>query len=914
MRGEKHSVEVRADDTVTTLKSVAQKKLGISFEKQSLLYGGKKLENILRLSTYNISDGATINCVAISAKQKEKSLLHSRSPQDAGPSSVTQSSTSSFFPGKLSTRHYGGATASLDVVYPRNGGSLVEVPFLSIEETVERMNHCIHRAHRQGLKPSVHIIDPLCYYSHLDYLERSVVLESEFFRCRGIYELDESQIFEDSRDRENLQIIPAAMWQRLPKDLILTGGITAESQEARQILSSLWGSYMIICHLLTSFDRLQAAEFSTTFYTMLVKHPGKDMAELVRIEIERILGLKAGIETAIAQIFEINSNRNSEIIHVIEMELSDCIAIPSSHLLGTMLLPNDIEPGHLSILTACRMTALLLDLSLVSYVGSHGSHFNAYIGSRTETFEINNKNGFNGSQNSFTCSLMPLACLDGFLDHARVWVFGSAKDRPSDRFIADDSVGLSILTQIEEFADIWGPVYAIPIEGSPNLVRQYNLSKGAIRRIRNTNGEIEYAAECHWDSELYDNDSIPITKGMSLLIGASFRVNNQCAYQLEDFDRDCLSSMPFLGTAPPSWALDSRSGGISFGQYVNASVSGTQKRLPGTTLKQSIWNEFSHNPEGARVEWLHNFLGVEVSHCTGNARRIKLKEVFLLSRMQKRLQGCYPGWEQTPWGRLLLPSLRSDNQDIICDVWVQNPSMRKDIANFICQVLGLLHNTGDRGPAFLAAHFNDNVDRCFEIKANSNEWAKSLQDTHLKATYAITTGICLKCQSRRSNIITSCDYNQPAKTAFQTRIEFQYNITRPTRYIRLDYLGHGGQLFQTVETRGNQLTLIPVNGIINWHPQISTASEIMVRTTFENSPKQFNAIIRASSLSYGGLDYQQRQQQQQQQQIPQLQLQANRRSRQHPPTPVPRAQPVRTHRRPGQRSEQNQPHSSCCFA
>jgi hypothetical protein len=97
-----------------------------------------------------------------------------------------------------------------------------------------------------------------------------------------------------------------------------------------------------------------------------------------------------------------------------------------------------------------------------------------------------------------------------------------------------------------------------------------------------------------------------------------------------------------LGTVASSWAFDERQVGFSASQYVGITVLGTQKKLPCTTQKQAIWNKWTNQPTRANPRMLNSYLGVEISHCTGNARRVKLRDIFTMKPIQALIDRQFP--------------------------------------------------------------------------------------------------------------------------------------------------------------------------------------------------------------------------------------------------------------------------------
>ena len=57
--------DVKADDTIDTLKALNKAKKGIPRNQQRLIFAGSQLEDGKTLSEYNITDGSTIDLVLL---------------------------------------------------------------------------------------------------------------------------------------------------------------------------------------------------------------------------------------------------------------------------------------------------------------------------------------------------------------------------------------------------------------------------------------------------------------------------------------------------------------------------------------------------------------------------------------------------------------------------------------------------------------------------------------------------------------------------------------------------------------------------------------------------------------------------------------------------------------------------------
>jgi len=388
---------------------------------------------------------------------------------------------------------------------------------------------------------------------------------------------------------------------------------------------------------------------------------------------------------------------------------------------------------------------------------------------------------------------------------------------------------------MEEFSDIWGPVWTIPVGPEhPDKVLQYNLSRGFIRPV--PGGATKPAVECHWYSNIDDaprtEDNLLMGSNDLLSIGTGLVANSQCLYTLDHYQVDFGTSMGFLGTVSEAWALDARTLALGVGQYLVLTASGTQKKIPAVTLKEHTWNKLKHDPQSANIQFLNNFTGVEISHCTGNARRVHLKELFRLKRVRERLTQYYHDWELTEWGVFFSEALENQDFESISTLWVHRRDLRPDMGRFIAQMLELLHVTGLKGNSIIAGYFVDQQDRCLEINIKGNEWGKCLRDSILMASYVVIGDNCLK-YPRRNPITAACSHRLN-KTMLATQIMFRNELPSETDYIRLE---PAGDLFQPSEIQRGRIILVPTDGQIALrmlHPITKVANEMWPKLGPEN--------------------------------------------------------------------------------
>lgn len=274
------------------------------------------------------------------------------------------------------------------------------------------------------------------------------------------------------------------------------------------------------------------------------------VAEIVKIHKELLVKLQDSLEIAMT------ITRDRVDLESAYETIIDCIGPAAQELLdildckqlGSDVLIVNTLPEMLNLY---RMVVCILDLGLVSYVGSHAARFDTEIFKR----EMNPLRFDPQNNLSFDCSLRTLACLDGFLDAKLVWVFRAGVNLPSATIQVKNKnqKKLSILTTIDALADIWGSVWAEAREegvADEKLVRvkKYHVSKGVIRRVREDSEPlIQGAVKCHWYSWTQDYrrqfstlltkpDDLTMAVDDKLLIGNKMRINNDCTYSLQEYE------------------------------------------------------------------------------------------------------------------------------------------------------------------------------------------------------------------------------------------------------------------------------------------------------------------------------------------------------------------------------------------
>ena len=483
--------------------------------------------------------------------------------------------------------------------------------------------------------------------------------------------------------------------------------------------------------------------------SILRQHEDDEVVEVKRVDITRITSFESRMLIAVGDMLE------DLYTYSFLGRMAQIVSLCQDLLEHMGFEGGRIETSRIQAAsTFIRKTALLLDIAVVSYVRSHGSDFDAsHFGSEIDSFEVcEGEDPF-----AFTCSWRRLACLDAFLDKRKVLVFYFFRKNPDNpRSRRDAKIDAHILTRMQDLADIWGPVYTVP---SPTgFIKFYGVSKGAICRVKdNGKSKIPWAVRCHFfsrssffvrkASRLLSGENLLLDKDDWLLIGNGLHENQYCKYTISDFSNDNASDIIALGTSDSVWRIESRSAAVGFAKYIGVTVSGTQKLIPQTTLKQHILDKWNSNPSRSNPGVLNQLLGVEISHCTGNARRVSLRKLMTSTCIWPILERQSPGWTNTRWGRYLSSALRADEREAIFHVWRDFVSNRTDIAELFCCIIDLLDRTGRDGSNDLkAALLYDDEDFAVSIKNDANDWSIALEDTHLSSAYVVINEQCMDCE------------------------------------------------------------------------------------------------------------------------------------------------------------------------
>jgi hypothetical protein len=342
-----------------------------------------------------------------------------------------------------------------------------------------------------------------------------------------------------------------------------------------------------------------------------------------------------------------------------------------------------------------------------------------------------------------------------------------------------------------------------------------------------------------------------------LLIGTELRQNPSCNYTLQEYEMSYGQLMRTLGPKPSTWKLDGATMAVQVAapKVVAFQIQGNVKKVPETTIKQFIMDRWRFEPERANPGILNSYFGLEISHCTGNAKRVPLKDILLMPCVQGLLERQIPGWPSTPWGMAFIKAMQTESNEAIFKFWIEHPRERPLVGQLVRSVLDVLDNTGKDDSGFHAGFLYGNSEFGVDIDEHNNEWINLLKDSYLVATYAIVNEKCLEC--RQPDHTAAICNDEARHTVLQTQVALKKG-DKLTERLKIE---PHSQTFKRLSnrpiTQGTTQYLAPeisLKRALLGSYNLAVAKESM--TQKENpSSNVAKVTIRASGRSYGGMEY-----------------------------------------------------------
>ena len=404
----------------------------------------------------------------------------------------------------------------------------------------------------------------------------------------------------------------------------------------------------------------------------------------------------------------------------------------------------DLESAERATVHNCALATQSLCLGLLSYSNAHVGPIKPFFLSRAlNRVQLLGIETRSPKEQCLFAGLVELTCFGQMIGNAVVAFACTEMPAHTRKF--------DLLASPEDLVDTWGPGRFLKGPSSTEVERLYAIEIGG-GVIRPT---AEDATRFHWAKGILDYEglSTQFDSHTKIMIGAT-RLNKLCPL---DQSRSWLVCNPFmenLGTGPDYWRLAEIQAGSQAGQYVMLQFNSTWVKQDGITLKD---RELNATPETIYLPFLESLSGLQVSLCTGVARRVPVREMLadvMNAYVEKRLP-VPTLWNDLSKKHKIVDSFRGPHME----TWFKNLSTEFQalvvrIVRYILSILGDTGYNGQRDELVIACPFPEDPSRCFRIPCEKYHhlWTRALADSETCATFAYITPKCwdepngLRCQ------------------------------------------------------------------------------------------------------------------------------------------------------------------------
>lgn len=429
----------------------------------------------------------------------------------------------------------------------------------------------------------------------------------------------------------------------------------------------------------------------------------------------------------------------------------------ASYLLSTIFGHDLVNQRVSDYSSQLKTLARTLSIGLVSFSGSHVCPFDLNLwGHSQDRIPI----GF-----GYSYRRRKLACLDEYLK-GPCWVLGPTSDGLNEG-------SLKISLTVGDLQELWGPVQLVG--GTPMSAPLLRTQRGYVVPLPpNYQSEKSlHGIDCHWTETVpdyvEDQDHIWLDNFSLIMIGTDAKsqsvitVNARCKSKSPVVEERVSYHFEFLGTRKDYTTMEgydvwARVGYGGSGIGVNRMF----RRRNQITLKDNIiWQ--CQQPDPVLEPFLKLQVGLEISLCTGNARRVSLWEAIRLYHIEGQdtspvmCEHSIPNAEcaRSCWVREHCDTSSSsidansspgsvdvaNSQTLLTDAPLDLKAFRKLMIKAVLQLKG----TGIDREGHLRAcwPFSDPA-MSHHMKTNKiNRWIGILSDSLHVATFAVVSSRCL---------------------------------------------------------------------------------------------------------------------------------------------------------------------------
>jgi hypothetical protein len=402
----------------------------------------------------------------------------------------------------------------------------------------------------------------------------------------------------------------------------------------------------------------------------------------------------------------------------------------------------------------CALVCQILAISLISYSQAHTSDFHPHLPKEPlQNIKLEGYAGHAHPKITAEFSYQKLACMDGLIG-GRVLVLSLSVESTSrgDTITAAEAGGDEdgnesqpswFTGSIENIIDSWGPGVLIS-DANPDVPYGENVRSVMIAGsvIAPSSASDLPAIVYHWGRfDAPNNGDLMFNIRESLRIGA---ITVQCCWTLNS-EKCRKVSEPYLdnlGTEADYWRLAERQMMLQSGQYVGLQVGSVYSKMKGRSLKTTLLDMWGVMPD---LRLLLQPWGLQVSLCTGVARRVPLKALI-----GEPMFSYIDGISLQHWDDIKAGIQLAFDGTIDCISWtsgLQGPQ-RDCLIKVVTFFLAVLQDTGvDREGKLLRMLWphEKSLSHAISLKCSKyNLWARVLKDSPSCATFAAVTSTCLE--------------------------------------------------------------------------------------------------------------------------------------------------------------------------
>ncbi|KAF8860775.1 hypothetical protein BDZ45DRAFT_724295 [Acephala macrosclerotiorum] len=414
-------------------------------------------------------------------------------------------------------------------------------------------------------------------------------------------------------------------------------------------------------------------------------------------------------------------------------------------------------------LNQCALAIQILTVGILSYAQGHtgGLHPHFLVDPLSELHLL----GMDADESEahIVMNLVQLTCIGDMLQKP-VLVFRVANVEFPSSYVndLDEERKFDLFASPESVADTWGPARFV-VNASITSAAAESSSQQTSRNLRAVEvggGTITHtdanSQKLHWCAGIRPYFGATFDSKEKILIGG-VTVNEKCPLDEGESWRLPVTNayLRHLGTHQGGWELQQKQIGLQGGQYAVLQFNSTYVKQEGVTLKQQQLMLPSNEID---LAFLNSTCGLQISFCTGVARRVALRELladvmvdFVESKVSKP-----PHWEELKSAHSIVQNFRAGN----LGQWFDSltPEQRESAIHIVRSMLEVLKDTGigkNDEELVIAWVRRESPYSCLRLRCEKTSlWARILADSEDCATFACITPLCLEIEKHKCRGLT----------------------------------------------------------------------------------------------------------------------------------------------------------------